>query len=275
MEPNLLKKIIYSNFVGLNLSFIPKYLSKYDSYFEDLRSIFSYYILNKKRKYSPRLEGLTVIPTTICNANCVFCANKFLQDKRQIMPLNMFKKVVDEYKQLGGKRISITPTIGDIFTDPDIFQKINYLEKKKMDYGFYTNAILLYKYIDEILNSKIKILYIDIADIIPKYDAEVFQISEIVSKKRLETILNLLERIEKEKSKMKIQLGFRGKRSPKKIFKDLKKSPFYEYYKKKMIKLGFLQEYDNWGDLENILVKHCLIYQYYPMEISVYVGVDV
>jgi len=249
MEPNLLKKIIYSDFVELNLPFIPKYLSKYDSYYEDLKSIFSYYILNKKKEYSPKLEGLIIIPTTICNANCVFCANRFLKDKRQVMPFNIFKKIVDEYKQLGGRIVSITPTIGDIFTDPGIFQKIKYLEKKKMGYSFYTNAILLHKYIDEILDSKLQKLYVDIADVIPKYDAKVFQISEVVSKKRLESLLNLLERIKSEKSSLVVQFSFRGRRSPRKIFKDLKKSLFFEYYKKGILELSFLQEYDNWGGL--------------------------
>ena len=249
METNLFKKIIYSEFIELNLPLIPKFLSKYDSYYEDLRSLVSYYILNKKRKYSPKLEGLTIIPTTICNANCVFCANRFLQDKRQRMPFSIFKKAVDEYKQLGGKSISITPTIGDIFTDPEIFQKINYLEKKKMDYGFYTNAILLHQYIDGVLNSKIQKLHVDIADIIPKYDAEVFQIPEILSKKRLESLLNLLRRIKTEESPLIVEFCFRGKRSPRKIFKDLKKSPFFEYYKGGYLELSFLQEYDNWGGL--------------------------
>jgi radical SAM protein with 4Fe4S-binding SPASM domain len=241
--------MIYSDFIELNLPLIPKYLSKYDSYYEDLRSFFYYYILNKKIRYYPKLEGLVIIPTTVCNANCVFCANRFLQDERQRMPFSIFKKAVDEYKKLGGKRISITPTIGDIFTDPNIFQKINYLEKKKMDYGFYTNAILLHQYLDEVLNSKIKKLYVDIADIIPKYDSEVFQISEVTSRKRLETLLNLLVRIKKEESKMIIQFSFRGQRSPRKIFRDLKKSSFFEFYKNGSLELSFLQEYDNWGGL--------------------------
>jgi radical SAM protein with 4Fe4S-binding SPASM domain len=249
MAQNLFKRIIYSEFVELNLPFIPKYLSKYDSYYGDLKSLFSYYILNKKREYSPELRGLTIIPTTICNANCVFCANRFLQDKRQRMTFNIFKKIVDEYKKLGGTTISITPTIGDIFTDPDIFQKIKYLEKKKMDYGFYTNGILLHQYVDEVLNSKIGKLNIDIADIIPKYDSEVFQIPEALSKKRLETVLNLLERIEIEKNPLKVQFCFRGKRSPQKILKDLKKSSFYKYHKKGILELSFLQAYDNWGGL--------------------------
>ena len=247
MEQGLFKKIIYSDFVELNLSFIPKYLSKYDSYYEDLRSRFSYYILNKRKRISPRIEGLIIIPTTICNANCVFCANRFLQDKRQRMSLEMFKQVVDEYKQIGGKRVSITPTIGDIFTDPDIFQKINYLEKKEIDYGFYTNAIFLQQFMNEILNSKIPKLHIDIADIIPRYDAEVFQIPEVTSKKRLGDILNLLEKIEDKKSKLMVQFCFRGKRSPKAIFKDFKKSPFLKYYKRNVLELSFLQVYDNWG----------------------------
>jgi len=249
MKQNIIKNIIYTDFIELNLPFIPKYLSKYDSYFGDIKSLFSYYILNKKRKYIPELNRLLIIPTTICNANCVFCANRFLQDRRQTMSLSMFKKIADEYKQLGGKRVVITPTIGDILTDPQILQKIKYIEKKNLDYTFYTNALLLHKYIEEIPNLKIKELYVDIADVIPKYDAEVFQIPEVLSKKRLESLLDLLERIKNKKSPLIVQLCFRGKRSSRKIFKDLKKSPLFEHYKNKRLKLSFLQEYDNWGGL--------------------------
>ena len=249
MGQNIIKKIIYTDFVELNLSFIPKYLSKYDSYFEDTKSLFYYYILNKRKKYIPKIEGLIIVSTTFCNANCVFCANRYLKDKRETMSFNIFKKIVNEYKEIGGKSVSITPTIGDIFTDPNIFQKIRYLEKKNISYSFYTNGILLESYIDDILKSNLKTLYIDIADVISKHDAEVFQISEVISQNRLDAILILLKRIEKEKSKLIVQFSFRGKRTPKKIFTDLKKSPFFKFYKKRILKLSFLQSYDNWGGL--------------------------
>jgi len=244
-----IKEILYNDFVEINLSFIPRILSKYDSYYEDLQSLFYYYILNRRKKYVPKIEGLIMVPTTFCNANCVFCANRYLRDKRKIMPFGIFKKTIDEYKNLGGKNVSITPTIGDIFIDPNIFQKITYLEKKNISYFFYTNAILLKQYVDDILKSNLKMFYIDIADIVPKYDAEVFQISKTTSKNRLDAILRLLKKIKIEKSKLIVQFSFRGKRSPKKIFIDLKKSPFFEYYKKGKLKLSFLQSYDNWGGL--------------------------
>ena len=249
MKLNTIKKIIYTDFVELNLPFIPRYLSKYDSYFEDFKSLSFYYILNKRKKYIPKIEGLIVVPTTICNANCVFCANRYLKDKRQIMSFEMFKKIINEYKEIEGKHISITPTLGDVFTDPNIFQKVEYLERKNISYSFYTNGILLGKYTGNILKSNLKILYIDIGDIIPKYDAKIFKISKTLSKNRLKNILILLEKLEKEKSKLIIQFSFRGSRQPKEIFTNFKKSPFFKYYIKGKLKLSFLQCYDNWGGL--------------------------
>jgi len=249
MKQNIIKRIIYTDFIELNLPFIPKYLSKYDSYFEDIKSLFYYYILNKRKKFLPKIEGLIVVPTTICNANCVFCANRYLKDKRQIMSFEMFKKIINEYKEIGGKHVGITPTLGDVFTDPNIFQKIKYLEENDISYFFYTNAIIIRTILDDILKSNLKILYIDIGDIAPEYDAKIFRISKLLSKNRLKNILTLLKRIEKEKSKLIVQFSFRGRRSPKKIFTDLEKTPFFKYYKKGKLKLSFLQCYDNWGGL--------------------------
>jgi radical SAM protein with 4Fe4S-binding SPASM domain len=244
-----IKKIIYSDFVELNLPFIPRLLAKYDSYSEDFKSLFCYYILRKRNSFEPKLNGLIIIPTTICNANCVFCANRYLKDKRGIMPLEMFKRVVDEYKDLGGKSVSITPTLGDIFTDSGIFDKLDYLDKKGISFSFYTNAILLDRYIDKVLESGIKMLYVDIADIIPKFDSKVFQISEELSKKRLDTIALLLKEADKKRIDLKIVFSFRSMRSPKEIYRDFSKSIFFDYYKRGRLIISFLQVYDNWGGL--------------------------
>ncbi len=244
-----MKQILYSDFVEINLSFIPRYLSKYASITEDIKSLYNYYILRKRPTYSLEKFTLATSPSTICNANCVFCAKKYLKDKVCTMPTDNFKKLIDQYKELGNYPIGTTPTIGESFVDPNFIEKIQYMKDNEMECSFYTNAILLEKYMEDILNLEIKEIYLDIADIIPEYDSKVFQIPLGVSKNRLDAILKFLEQIELRQSKTKVTLAFRSMRSPKEIFKDMKDTKFYYYYKRKLIKLSFLQAFDNWGGL--------------------------
>ena len=68
-----------------------------------------------------------------------------------------------------------------------------------------------------------------------------------LSEKRLGSILKLLKKIKETGCETKIDIAFRPMRSPSKIFKDLKKSEFWEYYKSGIITISFLQAYDNWG----------------------------
>jgi len=243
-----LKQVIYTKFVEINLPFIPKYLSKYDSLFEDLKSLFYYYVLRKRnQKYDLNFESLEIFPTTACNANCTFCANRYLKDKRQVMSFEIFKKVVDEFVALGGKSLGLTPSPGEVFVDSGFFEKLKYLDKKDLEYSFYTNGILLRENAENILSSGLKIIYIDIADVDPSYDAKVFGISEILSKKRLEGIFYFLKEVEKRKSSIKVELCFRPSRYPKKIFRELMKSQLGHYYSKGLFSVSFLQSYDNWG----------------------------
>lgn len=221
-----LKKIYYVN------SFI----------IQDARSICA---LLLGKRYKKSIDNAYIIPTTFCNANCTFCANRYLEDKRETIPIETFKKAVDEYKKLGKTQISLTPTIGEVFMDPSSFEKINYIYEKGLDCVFYTNAFLLDKNIDNLLNSGIRKILIDIGDIIPKYDARVFQVSENLSKKKIASIIELI----KKNKKIDIILDFRPMRRFSEILKDIKKTPLWEYYRKGLFKMCYNTAYDNWGGL--------------------------
>src|SRR5208282_5985542 len=62
--------------------------------------------------------------TNICNARCVFCAYPRAVDSKElkggVMPLALFKKIVDEWKSLGGDAIDLTHTVGDPLIDPGL-----------------------------------------------------------------------------------------------------------------------------------------------------------
>ena len=87
-------------------------------------------------------------------------------DKRQkgTIDFNLFKKIVFEYKKVGGKKISLSPFAGEVFVDPNILKKINFLKQQNFDLVYtYTNALLFHKFnINDILTSGLTSLNISI-----------------------------------------------------------------------------------------------------------------
>jgi len=255
-----MKDIIYSKFVERNFRLIPKYLSKYASLLEDVKSIVNYYILRRRTLPKIKITRLAVVPTTICNANCVFCGNCKLKDKRSIMSFEMFKKIADDYlgnpKSFAESSFDQNPPIGECMTDPKFFKKVKYLKDKGISSGIYTNGLLIGNYLNEIIGSGLDRIFIDFADINPKFDSKVFGISEEMSNYRIKSILKFLEVVEKTDASIEVILNFRSMRTPNQIIKEMYGTPFIKYYKENKIKFSFMQNYDNWGGLikkENLL----------------------
>ena len=166
------------------------------------------------------------------------------------MSMDLFKRVIDDYISITDvKEVGLTPTIGDSFIDPHFPEKIKYLYSKRIKCGLYTNAILLSKYWEKILKSGLNSINIDLADIIPKYDAKVFRISEEMSKHRIDSTIKFLQMVEEAKIDLVVRIDFRPMRKPREIIKDMKNTPLWEYYQSGKIEFGFLQSYDNWGGL--------------------------
>lgn len=45
---------------------------------------------------------LLIFPTNICNAKCTFCAYSSNADKKIVMPLDIAKKAIDDFIEMGG-----------------------------------------------------------------------------------------------------------------------------------------------------------------------------
>jgi len=116
----------------LNLINFPLIGNVYDSiYFKRIE---------KRVKNSP--ISLTIEPNNICNLKCVMCPYKRMKRKKETMPLNLFKKIVDEAKELGCKDVHMTQ-YNEPFTDCFLFDRIEYLRKAGMSSWFYSNGMLL------------------------------------------------------------------------------------------------------------------------------------
>ncbi|MBW4694000.1 MAG: radical SAM protein [Lyngbya sp. HA4199-MV5] len=96
-------------------------------------------------------QNLHLEGTNICNAKCVFCAYPQMERAKETMPMEQFRRIVDEYVAMGGKYVSLTPIVGDPFVDRDLFQRLDDLYQRPQIEGFdfYTNGILMKRQLSE------------------------------------------------------------------------------------------------------------------------------
>lgn len=98
--------------------------------------------LNPTRKIP---KNLHIEVTNTCNAKCVFCAYPQMERVKEIMPMEEFQRIINEYVAMGGKYVSLTPIVGEPLVDRYFFDRLNYLDKipEIKGFYFYTNGILM------------------------------------------------------------------------------------------------------------------------------------
>jgi len=77
-----------------------------------------------------------------------------MQRKKEMMDMGLFRKIVDDFCDMGGGDVILTPQIGDVFNDKYLIERIQYMcSKGGVDgIGFVTNAIATDKYNDDELH---------------------------------------------------------------------------------------------------------------------------
>lgn len=212
------------------------------------------YALMKLRKKSEKIKKinslenikLSINTITACNANCVFCAYKYFENKGMLMNFKTFKKIIDEIAGAGGKNMDFTPTLGEPLLDLNLFEKIKYAKNKKLNVSMYTNGILLNKNNNykKLVDSGIDELAISVGDIDPEIDSEICKINSKVSEERWKGIIKTMDYFLEKRNK-KINLSFRPKRAPWKIIKDCEFKKILKVIGEKNI--DFSLKYDSWG----------------------------
>ena len=86
---------------------------------------------------------LTLEITNICNADCRFCAYRFLKRPKQIMSNELFKHSVSQFAAAGGRILNLTPIVGDPLLDNQLIDKIRFAKHlKTISYvSLFTNLI--------------------------------------------------------------------------------------------------------------------------------------
>jgi MoaA/NifB/PqqE/SkfB family radical SAM enzyme len=94
---------------------------------------------------------LQIETTNVCNARCAFCAYPGMKREKGVMSIPLFEKIVNDYGEMGGGPISLTPIMGDPLLDPFLLRRVRVLEEnpKINQIALTTNAIALDKYSDD------------------------------------------------------------------------------------------------------------------------------
>jgi MoaA/NifB/PqqE/SkfB family radical SAM enzyme len=183
--------------------------------------------------------------TNICNAKCIFCGYQYLKRPKTILPMDLFKKAIDEFDAFGGGSIGFNPVVGDPLIDPNIIERIQYARSKKniRRIGLFTNGILINKIgVKGIISSGINDIIISIGGFDRETYSRVFRVNRWDSV--YEGVLNLLEENELCDNKVNICIALR---SDVPIWKSLKK-PAYKDLKRYKFDLQFsLLYFDNWS----------------------------
>lgn len=95
-----------------------------------------------------RFINFGVETTNICNANCTFCAYRYMERPKTVMPWEVYEKAIDEFAAHGGGSINYTPTVGDPLVDKHLLRKIRYAAAQPSitSIMLYTNGILLHRF---------------------------------------------------------------------------------------------------------------------------------
>lgn len=100
------------------------------------------------RKYTPdnknipHIEDLTIEITNACNERCIHCyLPDSIKDNPVTLNVNEIIRIINEFVELGGK--SVTLTGGEVFLHKDIQAIIRHIKSSKLQYGLYSNLILL------------------------------------------------------------------------------------------------------------------------------------
>lgn len=75
----------------------------------------------------PRPLGLACETINVCNNACVFCAYPHQTRARGLMGMGLFARVLDQYAEIGGGRISLT-ALGEPLLDPLLAQRLDAID---------------------------------------------------------------------------------------------------------------------------------------------------
>lgn len=91
---------------------------------------------------------VSIEPSNICNAHCVMCPYSKMTRPKTIMPMELFKKIVDDCHEEGVSNFNLN-FYNEPFLDPFIFDRIKYLKSKDLKVSLYSNGSVMNEPMDD------------------------------------------------------------------------------------------------------------------------------
>ena len=192
-------------------------------------------------------EILKFETTNVCNANCIFCAYQYDTRPKGFMSMELFKRALKEYVEMGGENVAFAPMVGEPTLDPYILEKLRIIKGEasiKSCYLF-TNGILLDRVgIIQLLSSGVQAIHISTAG----FDKDMYP--RLYRSKKYEQVIGNIQMLLKKNYEMgkpvRITLEIRSDESVRKV---LNKTDFKEKILPYLDKrdLSFLLFFDDWG----------------------------
>lgn len=107
--------------------------------------IYQKYTLHRANQHNSKhpqdVRGVAIETTLDCNARCVMCAHS-RKEMFGTMPMELFEKIIDDCVKNNITNIGLS-VYGEPLMDKHFFDRVRYLRKYNMNYGFFTNGYLL------------------------------------------------------------------------------------------------------------------------------------
>ena len=96
---------------------------------------------------------LKIETVNLCNNDCIICAYGDQSRARRFMASAIFERALDQYQDMGGGYVSLTPLVGDPLMDRHLLQRIRYLRACPFvsGIGFTTNGAVAHRFDDDTL----------------------------------------------------------------------------------------------------------------------------
>lgn len=189
-----------------------------------------------------------------CNARCVFCAYRKIENqsyyRHGVMSFDVFKKAIDQFVDMGGSDIGLTPVVGDPLLDPNLMDKIEYATRtgKIKKIYFYSNGILLYKndIYKKLIDSGINNIEISTQGCDKEHFEKVYGVP--LYDQFISGLNSLLEYNKNKGEPVSISINFRPAQKPSEVLNSLDFTNKIKPFLSKKVSYTFMIDYDNWGD---------------------------
>jgi len=195
-------------------------------------------------KLSAKPRQVNFAVTNACNANCIFCAYRYMKRQKSVMPVDLFKKALADFVDIGGGDVAFIPVVGDAFLDPYLLERIRYARSfsRIKNIGLLTNGIAIDKFsIKDILSSGVSSITVSFGGFNRDFYKKIFGVDQF--QRALENIVNLASLNRDSGYPVRISLALR-------IDKPLgliRKDPIYQQLAVLINDITYSYKFDSWS----------------------------